>query len=539
MRIRHNPSSAVAWRALSDSSSRAGTGVARLSSGRRINSAADDAAGLSISERMRSQFQSLARAARNAMDGLSLVNTADATLQQVHQLLQRGRELALQAANDVYEPDQRASMQAEVANLLEEVDRVVESAEFNSRKLFNAGGSASALSASLQGLRTSWLAQSEQVISDYFGLTGDGTAITVILGAGRGQGVVNGNPDVDGKLRDISISFDPAALVNARDADRLVARAMTQVVMARNMNYANLSSWFISGASDLIAGGDEMLRQAASSYSAAALVSAANTPWANDTLHQASAYLAVKYLQNLISLSGSAMSDPFLWLQSGGDLGQALSLTVGLDEASFLGDFVTNGEAFLNNLIASGALADPDVGGVNPGDSAAVIPDGGTYKYNPTVSFSTNWQHPTLESEIQLQVGVNAGDVVKIALPAMGRASLDLLGVDVEKKASEAIDKFSKAIQTVTGARTQLGSTANTLEHTIAANTEVELNIRDSFGRISDTDFARELATLTKQQILMQSSSQVLAQSHRLRDHTAWLLSGLKSGPIGGIPLTS
>ncbi|HWI60493.1 MAG TPA: flagellin [Symbiobacteriaceae bacterium] len=541
MRIRHNVSSAFAWRALADSSAKVTTSIARLSSGSRINSAADDAAGMSISERMRSQFLSLSQAARNAQDGLNLVNTADATLDEVLSLLQRGRELSVQAANGVYEPQQLTTIQGEVENLLSEVDRIADTAEFNKIKLFTTGSGAGSATSIVAGLRTSWLQQAEDVIRTHYGLTGDNTGLTISLTRGTGRsGYITGTvePGGEGKLTEITITLDLDELAKTANPDRIVARAMTQAVLARNSNYVSLSKWFVSGASDLVAGGDEILAQALKTYTPASIVAALETPWADDLLHQASAYLAVKYVQAYAAFYGYSMVDPMAWLKNAGDLDAALTTTIFMNELGFRGDFSVNGEAYLDTLVTGGLLDDADVGGVSPGDAKAVIPDGGSYSLNPTQNFAIKWQGVGAESNsLQLHVGAGANDRITISLPQIGRFALDLLGVDVTKRAAEAIGAFSASIQKVTSARSQLGSTANALEHTVRSNQEAELSMRSSFSRIHDADYAQELVTLTKKQILVQSSSLMLAKADRLREHTAWLLSGLRGG--GSLPSLS
>ncbi len=109
----------------------------KLSSGLRINRAGDDAAGLAISEKMRNQIKGLEQASRNAQDGISLVQTAEGALGETHEILQRMRELAIQAGNDTYTDDDRAKMQLEIDALLDEIDAIAENTQFNSQDLLN------------------------------------------------------------------------------------------------------------------------------------------------------------------------------------------------------------------------------------------------------------------------------------------------------------------------------------------------------------------------------------------------------------------
>lgn len=137
LRVNTNVASINAQRNLSGVSQRLGGNFARLSSGLRIANAADDAAGLGISERMRSQIRSYAVASRNTQDGISLVQTAEGALNEVSNILGRMRELAVQASNGTLTEEDRTTINTEFAQLLEEVDRIATTANFNGLTLFN------------------------------------------------------------------------------------------------------------------------------------------------------------------------------------------------------------------------------------------------------------------------------------------------------------------------------------------------------------------------------------------------------------------
>jgi flagellin len=143
MIINHNLSAMNAHRQLLISNAAGQKALEKLSSGLRINRAADDAAGLAISEKMRGQIRGLQQAARNAQDGISLIQTAEGALDTSHAIIQRMRELAVQAANDTYTDEDRQKLQDEVDQLIEELDRIAGNTEFNTKKLLN--GSASGL----------------------------------------------------------------------------------------------------------------------------------------------------------------------------------------------------------------------------------------------------------------------------------------------------------------------------------------------------------------------------------------------------------
>ncbi len=137
MRINNNIMAMNANRQLGINNSGVAKSLEKLSSGYRINRAGDDAAGLSISEKMRAQIRGLNMASKNAQDGISLIQTAEGALDEVHAILQRVRELAVQAANDTNVDVDREYLQAEVAQLLEEVDKISDRTEFNTQKLLD------------------------------------------------------------------------------------------------------------------------------------------------------------------------------------------------------------------------------------------------------------------------------------------------------------------------------------------------------------------------------------------------------------------
>ncbi len=140
MRIQHNITALNSHRNLTNNNSAVGKSLEKLSSGYRINRAGDDAAGLAISEKMRAQITGLATAQKNANDGISLVQTAEGALTEVHSMLNRMVELATQSANGTYSTTNRQEMQKEIKRLNEEIDRISKTANFNGTKLFTASG---------------------------------------------------------------------------------------------------------------------------------------------------------------------------------------------------------------------------------------------------------------------------------------------------------------------------------------------------------------------------------------------------------------
>lgn len=139
MRINHNIQALNAYRNLSQTMQSTSKSLEKLSSGLRINRAADDAAGLAISEKMRSQIRGLGMAERNSLDAVSLIQTAEGALNETHTILQRMRELSVQAANGTMEKDDRNAVQAEIDQLTAEIDRIAKTTQFNQKKLLDGG----------------------------------------------------------------------------------------------------------------------------------------------------------------------------------------------------------------------------------------------------------------------------------------------------------------------------------------------------------------------------------------------------------------
>ncbi|NLN41202.1 MAG: flagellin, partial [Clostridiales bacterium] len=137
MRINNNLMAMNAYRQLGITNNAAAKAMEKLSSGYRINRAGDDAAGLAISEKMRAQIKGLTMASKNAQDGISLIQTAEGALTETHAILQRMRELAVQAANDTNIGVDRSELQKEINELIDEIDRIARDTEFNQQKLLD------------------------------------------------------------------------------------------------------------------------------------------------------------------------------------------------------------------------------------------------------------------------------------------------------------------------------------------------------------------------------------------------------------------
>lgn len=541
MRIRGNWISLLSWRALSSANNQVETSHQRLSSGLRINSAKDDAPGLSMSHRFLSQVRGLVQASRNALDGISLVNTAEGALQEIHSILHRLRELSLQAANGTLTTSDRQSIQTEANQLQREIDRISEATSFNGRNILNPSGNSALMVSVLEGLRGGWLEQAEQVINANFGLFGDGSTLTVqfINGGDARDAWIDGTPDINGRLTNLTLNINldkfqdggmPDGGIAPYFSDRKIARVLANAMLARQSAYtsANFKDWLKSGLGDYIAGGDDLVNDAIAEVgSLANVVAAFGTPWVDDTVHRAAAYLAIKFLHDS---AGSPMASLLFELKAG-TVNQAFDNFYGANLAAFEADFLLLGEAW-----ASGGgvdLTDSDVGGIGGGTDTSVIPNSGTYSLTPLGDFDMVWPDSSGQTtEFILQVGANEGETITVTIPEVTRISLGLVGTDLINRPDDAIAVFGTAIGTVSSIRGYLGSMTNRLQHTVSGNDQSSEQQLGSYSRIVDLDMAQELAQLTRGQILLSSSSAMMAQANNMRQHVMWLLKDLSFGGI-------
>ncbi|MEJ6528965.1 flagellin N-terminal helical domain-containing protein [Exiguobacterium sp. USCH10] len=184
MIINHNLNSMNAHRNMSFNTTQTGKAMEKLSSGLRINRAGDDAAGLAISEKMRGQIRGLDQATRNSQDGISMIQTAEGALNETHSILQRMRELSVQAANDTNNADDRVEIQKEVNQLTSEINRIGNTTEFNTQKLLNGNKVGVAATAPSAEVKSSLDIGALKIESKLTGVAGDSQSVEIIQGSG-------------------------------------------------------------------------------------------------------------------------------------------------------------------------------------------------------------------------------------------------------------------------------------------------------------------------------------------------------------------
>jgi flagellin len=557
--INTNIPSLNAMRQLNSNSNVMAQTLQRLSSGLRINSAKDDAAGLAISERFTTQIRGLQQAGRNTNDAVSLAQTAEGALASLSELMQRGRELAVQAVNATNSNSDRQALQKEISQIQSEIGRVTRDTSFNSIKVFqpsDATGGSTPLSATekriVTDLQTSWLQQSEIIIKDYFGLQADGNVtLKVILDPDIAASAYVSFYDAPtntmelhidvGEFETLYAAFD-GGNQNAMNAmDQLIAHEMTHAVMAATTNLEQFPLWFTEGTGEFIPGGDSRLSNVLGSFTAQQVVDGIDTmdgvsdpAWTASQQEYATAYVATRYLDSIATggmpaalnyLSGDAnrtMDDYFAQVGIAGITSQA----------DFAADFKTNGAAFIAGL----DLSNNDTGGIGGADASGgtrvtteigTIPDTANLTDNPLVGFLEVWpgtETVLATSNVSFQVGSNVGETIDVNLTSLSLQDLGLDELDVVSLGNTAITAFDSALNNVSTMRAQWGAVQNRLESVLAVTATGIENLSASRSRIMDADFAIETANLTRAQIMQQAGSAMLSQANSLPQQVLSLL---------------
>lgn len=497
----------------------------KLSSGLRINSAADDAAGLAIAQKMDTQVRGLKQANRNSMDGISLIQTAEGALNEVHAMLQRTRELSIQASNGTLTSSDRKAITDEVAQLKEEIDRISEHIEYNERKLLN--GEIDRRAFSNLGTAGKVISMSDGVgAQDYTFNVAEAASQTAIVG----KDVVTAE----------SI-FDDAAPAKVKDGvDGFININGEQVKIKTGDSEQTVFSK-IRDLCDTM-GIDVSVKDGGTYVKDKTLV----------MVHREYGPKDIKILGNTAILKGLGLfglsdtvtdpGDP--GIHKGSDLTLAskddplptgplpadpkieVPFTTGVGDGEFppgttfriTGNMITFEANNGFKLVVEGgkAVRNPETGKwakVDPDDHAntdVMEPTSGILHGSVTLSL--------LETgPLDLQIGANEGQMMQLRIQNMSTTALGLdnMNLNTSDKSQEAISLVDEAIAQVSSARSKLGAYQNRLEHTVANLDVAAENMTSSMSRIQDADMAQEMSEYTKDNILAQAGNAMLAQANQ------------------------
>jgi flagellin len=456
--INTNVASLNAQRNLGSSQTSLNKSMQRLSSGMRINSAKDDAAGLAISDRMTSQIRGMAQASRNANDGISLAQTAEGALQESTNLLQRMRELAVQSANDTNSDSDRTSLNEELTQLKNELDRIADTTEFNGKKLIDGS------------------------------MAGDENKATFQVGANAG---VN---------QTISFSIE-----SAKGAD---LSEVAQTVAAGTTTGSEVTGSAVA-AGDILVNGTEVAAASGNAKAIAAAIDAvsgvdasASNELALDfetvTLEPGSNYtLDVTHngTSSTVTVTGDA---------NGGTTVTATGLATKIDALTGISASVTDGQLTLTTSGQTISLATEAFTNAT-GDTGAGIAGTSASSYGSI----------TLTSSADIEL---TGDgLAKAGLDEAGSSTttIDQIDVTTREDAVTAIASLDKALEGIDTIRGGLGSVQNRFESTISNLSNQAENLSAARSRIMDADIAQETSAMTKNNILQQAGVSILAQANQ------------------------
>ena len=547
--INTNIMSLNAQRQLNKSQSMQNEAMERLSSGLRINSAKDDAAGLAISTSMQSQITGLTQAVRNSNDGISMAQTAEGAMDEMTNILQRMRELSVQSANDTNSSENRIAIQEEVDQLHSELDRIAETTEFNGKKLLDGSSGSTTLQIGANSGQT---------------LTFEIASVTANdLGLNGGLN----KTDLNGGRVDTTASLtgddDTLAAINGVAIPTPASDTAPEIVKAINLTSAETG--VTASAYNVIQGDHE-------STSVTGITTGLMTVQVGDS--GAVTLPATSSMDNLVEtinrdVEGVIASkgddgelimtnDTGQTITIGGTTGES-GITAGtyggylaLDsednspievsgtEIVSMGFVEANGQDSVVGSATPAAFAEGAAVSINGVDiptppSAAVFEDY-INSYSDQTGVTLTGSTYSAETGRGVEISSNAGTQAErtAAMTAMGFTAglemggkvIDSLGTNVStmESASNTINKVDAALDTISASRANLGAIQNRLDSTISNLENVSQNLSASNSRIQDADFAAETSNMSKAQILQQAGTSMLSQANASTQNVLSLL---------------
>lgn len=543
MRINYNISSIIARNALQNNDTRLSASIERLSSGLKINSAADDAAGLAISRKMSAQIKSLDQANKNANDGLSVVNTADGAMGEMHAILQRMNELAIQSANGTNANSDREQIQLEIDQLVAEIDRIADTTQFNAQNLLDG-------SFAYKGYTNT-----ENIkVKSY----GDGVANgTYLIGtvtynhyedytiyedkdkiAKKEERIEAENPEniKNALMTDADLEAQAAANPNIKvdeykgfpDTARVILDDEDIIIKANNEFEIKLT---MNNREALKTTDSEIANTTTSSVSYKTYTyhniavldengsryNISNISYTEEDSKWFSGSKEIE-LKNLKEDFEELFKDKY----PSRDLDDIEITGFGQSADGFTMSYKVNGGNVEN--ISLKLYQDKD----ELGNTVQPQKELNDYLYSTTDTVKTTYTigGNSIDEAIKLdmtgmgamclQVGANEGQEILVEIPALNAIYLgvDNLDISTEETATAAIDIIGDAINFMSAVRAKIGAYANRIEHTITNLDTTEENMTASYSRIMDVDMAEEMTEYSTVQVLVESSTAMLAQAN-------------------------
>jgi len=539
-----------------------GTSMSRLSSGLKINSAKDDAAGLQIANRLTSQVKGLAVGVKNANDGISIAQTAEGAMQESTNILQRMRELALQSANGSNSDDDRASLQQEFTALTGELNRIASTTTFGGRNLldgsfgstsFQVGANAnetisfgmSNLSATglkgtyseanVAGVATQMKASVTGSLNYQVGgafttttadqtLTLNGTDIALATGTDIDGAIAainaktsdTGVTAIKDSAGELQLTSKKAFTASASSAGVIAGISGTEVTAAKTTKLNNDAEISINGVSIALAAQDTL-------GGATSVVSKINAETANTGV---TASLTSDGRLQLDSTDAGVATGKAITLADGsGTDGAGTLAALGLSAGTTETKLTANTSLNINGVevkFNQGSTMDEIISSINSastGVTASKVTTAGADKISLFSDKDIKIAEGSAGTGLTM-LGLSAGSTTAAAQNTT-MSDLSILTADASQQAVQALDS---AIQQVDSQRAQLGAVQNRFNSTVSNLQSISENSTAARSRVQDADFASETAELTKQQTLQQASTAILSQANQLPSSVLKLL---------------
>ena len=444
----------------------------KLSSGYRITKAADDAAGMAISQKMHAQIRGLQRASKNGSDGISFIQTTEGALTEIDSMLQRCRELSVQAATDTYTIEDRQTIQKEIDALMAEIDRLSEQTEYNTMNVLD-GSRCRQSSSTNVGVKLIDASDDVPLTSYTFTVDAEATQAKATSGA------INFTPDE-------KVSKEAAGTIQINGESIEIKEGETyQDVFARIRDYCEMMNIDVSPTS----GGAECDLGAATNLSFTSVVYGASQKIQITTNN---AELATKL--GIDGLTSTPGTDAEITLDTSSGFSNTATVFTDGDRVE-----VTDRNGFRMIFDVSKAAA---------GSSATVTMLDAGY--------------------VSIQIGANEGQTIDLSIPAVNTKVLAIENCNVCTRdgASTSITAFDDAIQVVTSIRSKLGAYQNRLDSAIASLDTTSENLTEACSRIEDVDMSEEMTLYTQYSVLVQAGTSMLAQANNQPQNILQLLQG-------------
>ncbi|SCK16320.1 flagellin [Vogesella sp. LIG4] len=483
--INTNVASLNAQRNLSSSQNTLSTTLQRLSSGLRINSAKDDAAGLAISERMSSQIRGMDQARRNANDGISMAQTAEGSLASSGDVLQRIRELAVQSSNSTNTASDRQALQSEVGQLTSELDRIAQTTQFNGQNLLDGTGGSQSFQVGANAGQTITTTAANFRTNNY----GNNNLSVNAPAAGNATALVAGKAiAVSGSLGSATyttVAGDTAKSI-AQNINNLTSQTGVTATAETDANLSGLvanSSYVVSVVSD----------NPAASPVTVSFSTGATTTSSSDLTEAINAFNAQSSKTGVTAAYDSQYGGIKLTNASGNDISLTNNSTLAATTFNTAAYTAAGQDGTAANAAAALSAADAAAG------AGGVSYVNGSVRLNSDHSFSVT--------------DAGSGFALAGSSSLQSVASLDVSSFSGAQKAIKIVDS---ALSAINGQRAQYGALQSRFQNTISNLQSSSENLSASRSRIQDADFASETATLTKSQVLQQAGTAMLAQANQL-----------------------